>query len=396
MKIKNNYKHTITASCIGYFTQAIIITFAPLLFLTFQDSYNIRMEQITFLITINFAIQLLVDLLSAKFADKIGYRPLIIAAHILSAAGLIGLAVLPEVLPDPYTGLLASVMIYAVGGGILEVLISPIVEACPTEKEKKASMMSFLHSFYCWGLVFIVIFTTLFFTVFGIHNWRILAFIWALVPIFNIFYFSQVSIYKLNESGEGMSIKKLASSKIFWLLLVLMVCSGASEQAMIQWASVFAEAGLKVSKTLGDLFGPCLFAVLMGITRVFYSKFSGKINLRKFMIISGSLCALSYIIASFAPHPALALAGCALCGLSSGIMWPGTFSLAAEECPGSGTALFALLALGGDLGCSSGPTVVGMVAGASDGGIKSGILAGIIFPLLLVVGLLMLNKKKKA
>ena len=393
--IRNNHNHTIRASYIGYVTQAIINTFAPLLFLTFQKTYDIDIEQITLLVTINFGTQLAVDFIAAHFADKIGYKPLIVAAHLLAAAGLAGLGILPELLPDPYIGLLVAVIIYASGGGILEVLVSPIVEACPTEPSKKSAHMSVLHSFYCWGLVFIVIFSTVFFNIFGTENWKILAFVWAAVPLCNALYFTQTPILQLTGDGGGttMTIKNLFSSGLFWLLLVLMICSGASEQAMIQWASVFAEAGLGVSKSVGDLAGPCLFAVLMGISRVFYSKFSEKINLRKFMAGSSILCVASYLLASLSPNPALSLAGCALCGLSVGIMWPGTFSVAAETCPKGGMALFALLALGGDLGCSAGPTVVGFVSGAVENGIKTGVLTGIIFPALMIAGLVFLAKR---
>ena len=394
MSIKNNYNHTRRACYLGFVSHAAINNFAPLLFLTFKEVYNIPIEKITLLVTVNFGIQLLVDFISATFADKIGYRNLIVAAHIFAAGGLVGLGILPEIMPDKYIGLLIAVVCYAMGGGIIEVLVSPIVEACPTDN--KSANMSLLHSFYCWGHVFVVVISTLFFTVFGIKNWQILAFIWAILPIINAVYFSQVPINTLAESsGESMPVKKLVSTKLFWILLLLMMCSGASELAMSQWASAFAEAGLKVSKTAGDLAGPCLFAVLMGITRVFYSKFSEKINLRKFIIGSGFLCVAGYLLASLSPFPALALVGCALCGLSVGIMWPGMLSIASEKCPAGGTALFALLALGGDLGCSTGPTLVGMTAGLAGDNLKIGILTAIIFPALLILGLGLLMKRVK-
>ena len=391
MAVKTNYKHTISACYIGYVTQAIIVNFAPLLFLTFQSSYNIPLSQITLLVTVNFAIQLTVDFLAAKFADSIGYRPLAVASHLFAAAGFAGLGILPGLLP-PYLGIFIPTVLYAIGGGLLEVLISPIVEACPTDSSKKSAHMSLLHSFYCWGQVFVIIVSTLFFVIFGIHNWQILAVAWAVVPLFNAVYFSQVPIATFKNNGENTSIKSVVSSKLFWLFLLLMMCSGASEQAMVQWASMFAEAGLKISKTAGDLAGPCLFAVLMGITRVGYSKLSEKINLRIFMMGSGCLCVIGYLLASLSPDPVIALIGCSLCGLAVGIMWPGTFSLAAAKCPNAGTALFALLALGGDLGCSVGPTLVGITSGISDGGIKTGILAGIVFPVLLIFGLVLLAR----
>ena len=394
MSWKDQYQHTLRASYLGYISQAIVNNFIPLLFLTFQNSYHIPLAKITLLVTVNFSIQLFVDLLSAKFVDRIGYRVSIVSAHIFIASGLIGMSFLPDLLPDPYVGLLISIALYAVGGGLTEVLISPIVEACPTTR--KAAAMSLLHSFYCWGSVFVVLLSTLFFAAAGIENWKIMALLWALIPIANTIYFTQVPVSALVEDGQGMSIRQLFSTKLFWIFCLLMVCAGASEQSMSQWASAFAESGLKVSKTLGDLAGPCLFSVLMGISRVFYAKFSEKIRLPKFMAASGVLCVASYLVAVFAPVPILGLMGCALCGLSVGIMWPGTFSLAAEACPKGGTAMFALFALAGDLGCSTGPSLVGFVSGQFNGVLQTGLAAAILFPLAFLVGLLLFRRNHRA
>lgn len=385
-----DYKHTIFASYIGYITQAIINNFVPLLFLTLQHTYQISLSKITLLVTINFGVQLIVDSLAAHFIDKIGYKVSIVGAHLFAAVGLAGLGVFPELFSDPYIGLVAAIILYAIGGGLIEVLISPIVEACPTDK--KSAAMSLLHSFYCWGHVFVVIGSTLFFSVFGIEKWKVLALIWAAIPFLNAIYFARVPIAMLNEEGNSMSMRQLFSMKLFWVFAILMICAGASEQAMSQWSSAFAESSLKISKTLGDLVGPCLFAILMGTSRVFYSKFSEKINLQKFMIGSGVLCIISYLLAALSPYPILALIGCGLCGLSVGVLWPGAFSLAAEECPRGGTAMFAILALAGDLGCSAGPTVVGMVSNVMNGSIKAGLLVAIIFPALLITGLILCKK----
>ena len=377
-----NFKHTIYASYIGYIVQAIVNNLAPLLFLTFQRQYDISIEKIGLLITINFGVQLAVDMLSAKYVDKIGYKKAIMAAHLFAAAGLIGLGILPEVLPDAYVGLVAAICLYAVGGGLIEVLISPIVEACPTED--KVGNMSLLHSFYCWGLVGVILLSTLFFKIVGIGHWRILPVLWALVPIFNFFYFSRVPINQLVEKGEAEPAGKMMRTKIFWIFIVMMICAGASEQAMSQWASAFAEMGLHVDKTTGDLLGPCMFAVLMGVARTFYGKVSGKIRLTVFMSASAVLCVFSYLLAVFSPIPVLSLAGCALTGLSVGIMWPGTFSLAAERCPKGGTVMFAFFALAGDLGCAGGPGLVGLLSGTGSGGLKSGLLFAAIFPIVLL------------
>lgn len=390
MKLKGNYSQTINACYLGYITQAIVNNFAPLLFLTFQKSYNISLDKIALLVSFNFGVQLLVDFFAAKFVDKIGYRVSLVAAHIFASLGLIGLGFLPEMFADPYHGLLVAIVFYAIGGGLIEVLVSPVVEACPTERKEAA--MSLLHSFYCWGHVFVILTSTLYFVTIGIEHWKYLACLWALIPLVNVFLFSQVPINTLVEGDEGMSITQLCKSGVFWVLVLMMVCSGASEQGMSQWASAFAEAGLGVSKTMGDLLGPCMFAIMMGVSRVFYSKVSEKINLKKFMIGSSVLCVISYLLASFSASPLLSLAGCGLCGLSVGIMWPGSFSIASAACKKGGTAMFAFLALAGDLGCASGPAVVGAVTEALEGNLKSGVLAAIFFPVILIIGILLLNK----
>ena len=381
-----NYKHTMYASFIGYIVQAIINNFIPLLFLTFQSSYNIPISKITFLVTFNFGIQLLIDLLSAGFIDKIGYKASVVIAHIASASGLILLTILPEVFNDHFNGLLIAVMIYAIGGGLIEVLISPIVEACPTDN--KETTMSLLHSFYCWGHVGVVLISTIFFATFGILNWKWLAIFWAIVPIVNALFFMKVPIVHLIEDGEnGLTIKGLISNKIFWIMVILMICAGASEQSVSQWASTFAEKGLGVSKTIGDLTGPMFFAIMMGLSRVLYGKFGEKINIEKAMLYSGGLCLLSYLIISISPWQAFSLIGCGLCGLSVGLLWPGTFSMSSSKIRGGGTAMFAFLALAGDIGCSIGPTVVGRVSGIFNDNIKVGIITASIFPILLIIGI---------
>lgn len=392
--MKNQYNKTVVACFVGYIVQAIVNNFAPLLFLTFQRTYEIPLSQITMLVTINFGVQLLVDLLAIGFVDRIGYRASMVLAHIFSAAGLISLTILPEVFPNAFAGILASVIIYAVGGGLLEVLVSPVMEACPSDNKEKA--MSMLHSFYCWGHVGVVAVSTLFFKFVGISNWKILAVAWAIIPLGNMIAFTKVPIASLIEEGEsGYTIGKLFSMKMFWVLLIMMICAGASEQAVSQWASVFAEKGLGISKMAGDLAGPMAFAVLMGLSRAFYGKYGDRIHLEKFMIFSSILCIISYLWISLIPSPIISLIGCGICGLSVGIMWPGTFSKAAAVIPKGGTAMFALLALGGDVGCSGGPTLVGMVSSALQDNLKMGILAGIIFPLLLLVGVCMCKKQEK-
>ena len=392
--MKYSYDCTMRACFIGYIVQAIVNNFVPLLFLTFQRTYHIPLQQITLLVTFNFGIQLLTDLLSVAFVDRMGYRASMVLAHILSALGLICLTVLPEWMGHPFAGILISVIVYAVGGGLLEVLVSPVVEACPSTHKEKA--MSMLHSFYCWGHVGVVLFSSIFFKLAGIENWKLLAVLWAVIPILNALIFTRVPIAPvLPEGEEGMTIGTLFQNRTFWLLFVMMICAGASEQSVSQWASLFAEKGLGISKTAGDLAGPMAFAVLMGASRAFYGNYGEKINLDRFMAVSSVLCILSYLCLVFMPVPVLSLAGCALCGLSVGIMWPGTFSRASKALPAGGTALFALLALGGDIGCSGGPSLVGMVSGMCKGNLKIGILAALIFPVLLLTGAKFETKKDK-
>lgn len=401
--MKKNYKGTLAACFVGYGVQALINALIPLLFLTLSSQYRISLTEITWMITVNFTVQLLVDLLSALFMDRIGYRACAVLAHLCAAAGLILLTILPEIFPNPLLGLLLSVVIYAIGGGILEVLISPVVEACPTKN--KEAMMSLLHSFFCWGVIAVVLGSTLFFVTVGIEHWKWLVRLWALVPLVNAAAFTRVPIYPLVEEGEkGQSIWELFRNKYFWILFLLMFCAGASENSVSQWASSFAEKALGVNKTIGDLTGLLSFAVFMGLSRVFYSKYGEKMQqkegnssegLMRFILCSSVLCVISYLVITLTHHPAAGLLGCGLCGLSVGILWPGTFSIGAAMIKNGGTAMFALFALAGDLGCGLGPTFVGTVSGYFQDNLKCGILAAVIFPGLLTAGCLLLGRMKQ-
>ena len=391
--MKSKYQKTLIACYLGFITQAITANFTPLLFLTFHRTYQISLGRIAFISTAFFFTQLLVDLFCAKYVDRIGYRRSVIASEVFSASGLIGLAFLPSLLPDPYVGILISVIIYAMGSGLIEVLVSPIVEACPFDN--KESVMSLLHSFYCWGSVGVILLSTIFFAIFGIENWRILACIWALIPLYNTFNFISCPIESLTEEGEGLSIRQLCHIPIFWIALVLMVCAGASEISMAQWVSAYVESALGISKSIGDIIGPCLFAVMMGTSRSFYGKYGEKIDLMKFMIGSGALCLVCYLLSALAPLPFLNLVGCAVCGFSVGIMWPGTISIASQKIPLGGTAMFALLAMAGDLGGSVGPGIVGFVTQNANDNLKVGMLAGCVFPTVLVLSVLLLRRKRE-
>lgn len=388
-----DYQKTKVACYLGFVTQAISANFAPLLFLKFHNDYDISLGNIALISTFFFFTQLLVDLFCAKFVDRIGYRVCIVTSEICAAAGLVGLAFLPDLLPNPFTGIIISVIIYAVGSGLIEVLCSPIIEACPF-KNKEATM-SLLHSFYCWGAAATILISSLFFFLFGMNSWKWLAVMWALIPAINIYNFATCPIEHLVNDGNGMGVRQLFRTPVVWLAICLMICSGASELAMAQWASAYAEAALGLSKTLGDLIGPCMFAITMGISRLIFGKYGEKMDLMKFMTGSGILCVICYLLTTLSSNPVIGLTGCIVCGFSVGIMWPGTISITSKKMPAGGAAMFALLAMAGDLGGSIGPGIVGYVTQNSDNNIRVGMGIGLIFPLVLLVMLFILCKGKK-
>lgn len=413
--MKLNYTHTLYASYIGYITQAIINIFPPLVFIMFQKDFNISLTQIGLLSSFNFGIQMLIDFLAIKFIDKIGYRIPIVSAHIFAALGLFLLGILPFYI-EPYLGILICFFINAISGGLIEVLVSPIVEALPDKQKTKA--MNILHSFYCWGSMLVVIVSTLYFNIFGIENWKYMSMIWAIIPFCNIFLFANVPLNVLKTHEDNMksdntvSIRKLLSVKIVLVFVILMICAGASEQSIAQWVSLFAEVGLNVNKTVGDIFGACMFAFCMGIVRLIYGMKSESINIEKALIISSLFCVFGYIVTVFSPYPFLSLIGCGISGLSVAIMWPSVFSLASKTYNKGGTAMFAMLALAGDIGCSIGPGIVGIVSNNknisdkfsaiivnSDSiqiGLKIGILFAIIFPVLMFLVLFLFKNRKRA
>lgn len=388
-----NYQKTKIACYLGFITQAISANFAPLLFLKFHHDYQISLGNIAWISTCFFFTQLLIDLFCAKFVDRIGYRVCVVASEVCSASGLIGLAFLPEILPNPLAGILCSVILYAMGSGLIEVLCSPIIEACPFDN--KEATMSLLHSFYCWGAVGTILISTIFFLIFGIESWKWLAVLWALIPIVNIYNFATCPIEYLVDEENGMKVTELFRKPLFWIAICLMICSGASELAMAQWASAYAEAALGLSKTIGDLAGPCMFAVAMGISRVIFGKYGERIDLMKFMASSGILCVICYFLTALSSNPILGLIGCIVCGFSVGIMWPGTISISSKEFPMGGTAMFALLAMAGDLGGSIGPGIVGRVTQSAGNNIQVGMGVGLVFPFILLIMLFILYTKKK-
>ena len=390
---EKNYKKTLIACYLGFITQAIAANFAPLLFLTFHNTYTVPLGKIALIPAVFFMTQLIVDIICAQVVDKIGYRKCVVASEVCSAAGLVLLAILPDLFSDSFSGIVLSVVVYAIGSGLIEVLVSPIVEACPFEH--KEATMSLLHSFYCWGSVGVIVLSTLFFKFFGIQNWKILACLWSVVPLYNIFNFATCPIEHPTGGEKGMGIAALFRLPLFYLAVILMICAGASELSMAQWASAFAESALGLSKTAGDLTGPCLFAVTMGTCRAIFGKFGDRLNLKNFMIGSGVLCIISYLLASLSPLPIKGLFGCIICGFSVGIMWPGTISICSPRIPRGGTAFFAMLAMAGDLGGSAGPAIVGNISQLAGDNLQRGLLAGGIFPVIMIIALLMLTSTQR-
>ena len=395
----------------GYITQAIVNNLAPLLFVTFQTQYQLTLEQIGRLALTNFVAQLVVDILAVKLVDKTGYRIPAVAAHGFCVIGLVGLGVLPGIFPSPYLGLLTAVILYAVGGGLLEVIISPIVDSLPSDD--KSSAMSLLHSFYSWGQAAVILLSTLLLRLIGSANWSVLPIFWALLPLCNLILFCRVPLASTVSTQERTSMGSLLRSPDFLLALVVMLCAGASEMMMSQWASLFAEEGLGVTKVLGDLAGPCLFAVLMGVARTIYGVWGEKIQLHRALTVCGLLCVLCYSLTVLAPLPAFSLAGCALCGFAVGILWPGTLSICSARFPLGGVAMFGMLAIAGDLGCSLGPWITGIASqwaqhspalmqlgqswnfSASQTGLRFGLAAGTLFPIVLLGALAILSSRSR-
>lgn len=404
-KSAQNFKKTIFACYRGYITQGIVNNLSPLFFVIFQDHFGIDYILISALILCNFVTQVITDALAVRYVDRIGMRRAAVLAHVLAFSGLAMQGILPNILPAPYVGLVLATVINGIGGGLIEVIISPIVESCPGDA--KASAMSLLHSFYCWGQVGVVLITTLLLRVIGEDLWYVIPLLWSLLPFYNLFSFLKVPLMPAIPEDEKTPLKTLFTSKIFLIAMLLMLCAGASELAMCQWSSLFAERALGVTKVVGDLMGPCLFAVLMGIGRTVFGIWGEKIDLARALMLTAGLCVLCYIGTAVFNNAVLALLSCALCGLSVSLMWPGTFSLTSAVYPKGGTAMFGTLAILGDVGCSVGPALMGVVSTAvvesprvlaqsafrpEQLSLKVGMLFCVIFPLVIILGVAFMRR----
>ena len=391
--MKLSYKHTRLACYLGYVSQAITTTFLPLLFIRLNNEFGFSLQRLTGLIITIFISEILIDALCPKFINKIGYRASMVFANVCSAVGTAGYAVLPFLTKEPYAGFLICAVINAVGSGFDEVLVSPIVEACPTKK--KARAMALLHSYYCWGCACVVLLSTLYFRFAGVEGWRLLAALWAIIPLGNAALFCFVPIRTLEEEKGKGRFADMLKNPVFWLMCAVMICAGASELAMSQWASAFAEAGLGISKSLGDLLGPCAFAVLMGSSRVIFSRINDKTDISKILAVCAVLCIGAYFLSALSANPLVALLGCGLCGFAVAPMWPGAFSMAAKDIPNASTAMFAAFALAGDMGCTAGPSTVGFIAGAGENDIGRGLIYSAVFPAVMIACLVAIRIVKR-
>ena len=394
-----SYKSTRMACYRGYIVQGIVNNISPLFFVIFQREFGISYAMISSLILFNFVTQILVDLLCVRFVDRIGYRAAAVLAHICGTLGLVLLGLLPRVLPAPFAGLAVATIISAIGGGMIEVIISPIVDSLPADA--KDARMSLLHSFYCWGQVAVVLLTTLAVRLLGESLWWALPLFWAVLPAYNCVTFATVPLLPTVPEEEKSPLQDLFRSRTFILAMVLMLCAGASELAMSQWSSLFAEKALGVPKVMGDLLGPCLFAVFMGIGRTIYGLWGDRMDLGKALLSTAVLCVGCYLGAALFPVPLLSLLCCGLCGFSISLMWPGVLSDTAAAYPKGGTAMFGVLAVCGDLGCSAGPALTGAVSDlalgwgwAEQGGLKAGMLAAAVFPLVLIACLALSRRRR--
>lgn len=394
-KMKFTFKHTKLACYSSYMSSAVAINFPPILFIFFHKQFGLSLIDLGALISLNFGVQMITDIIGASIIDKkITCKQAAVTADALVAIGLLLLGVLPQIMSTKFLALIIATVVYSVGCGLLEVIISPIIEAIP--EDGKASNMALLHSFYCWGQMVAILFSTLLLFIIGNHNWWIISILWAIVPAFASLLFSKVPVNTLPKEEKKSAIS-LFKNKIFLLFLLLMTASGAAEIAVAQWASMFVETALGVSKTTGDLLGPCMFALLMGISRVIYAKYSEKLNLSNYIAFCGILCIISYLVMVFVPDKYIALAAVGVVGFSVGIMWPGTLSLVSLKFPLGGTVMFAYLAIFGDIGCTTGPALAAAVSENAvllGSPLKAGILACVVFPATVVVLTLLLKKMR--
>lgn len=399
MNKNTSYNGAMGACYLGYVVLAIIINLTPILFMPLQKIYHISFSQLGGLIFVNFCVQVVSDLAFGKPADRYGVRIFAILAQVCTILGLVIFAFAADLFADVFVGLVIGTVLFSIGGGLLELLLNPIAASIPINARKSAAM-NLLHSFYSWGQIFVIIVTTLLVHFWGDYIWKWIALIWTIVPILTLILFSKVKLPPIVREGKVRTpLREIVKSKYFLLIILALVMGAASEHVMGEWSSTFLERAAKLPKIIGDVAGVCLFAAMMGIGRVIYYKTGGK-HLHQIITIGAILACASYIIIALSHEPLMALASCALCGLSVSIMWPGCIVLAHERFPDAGTTMYSLLGASGDIGAAFAPWLVGIVTDVvavqhgADIGLKAGMLVVAVFPAIMVVAMLLLNKHK--
>lgn len=395
------YKSTIRACYIGNLVGALVTNLSPLLFVILMGSYNLSFEQVGRLVLINFFTQIIADLAFSKPVDTYGVRPFITLGHALVFIGFVMFAFSPRLFPhSPYTGLMLATVVFSCGGGLLELLLSAIVQAVPSDA--KAAAMSLLHSFYAWGFIVVVVLTFLMLKLFGSANWPWLFLIWSLVPLFNFFNFLRVPLPPQVPDEHRTSTRVLASTPFFIFVVLGIALGGAAEVSMSQWTSAYAETTLGLSKQTGDLLGLCLFAGLLGLGRVLYGTYGKRFDIWRVMFLGSLFAAGCYLVAALSQHPIVSLVACAFCGLGVALLWPGSVTNAAHRFPFAGASMFAILAAGGDTGAAVGPWLLGLIADQIPtdfplSPLRVGMVIGTLFPLAMAGCLLIqrhIDKKR--
>ena len=354
-----SYKSTIAACYIGSFVQAIIVNTTPILFIPLREQFGLTFQQMGLLVLINFISQVGCDILFSNAIDKYGFRRFVVAAHGLAVVGLVLFAASPLLFDRPFAGFVTATIIFSGSGGLLELLLSPIVNAIPTDE--KAGAMSVLHSFYSWGQAAVILLTTVLLFVFGRAWWQWIILIWTLVPLFNFFFLMRVPFAPNVPEEQRQGMDKILLKPFFIAALATILCGAAAELCISQWASAYLEEAMRLPKVVGDVGGVCLFAVMMGVGRLFYGMYGKKINVSLMMLIGTVGAAACYITVALSGTAVLSLLACGLCGLCVSLLWPGTLVVASEHYPLAGAWMFAILAAG-DIGASAGPWLMGVVA----------------------------------
>lgn len=354
-----SYQLTTISCFVGIFCQAVSSNITAILFIPLMTLYGLSYVHLGLLVGINFTTQVLVDIIASRLVDRYGFRVFVLPSDILAVIGLVLFGLTPVLFDNILTGLVFSTIIFSASCGLQEVMLSPIVNAIP--HNDKGPAMALMHSFYAWGQVATIIITTLFLFFFGIENWQVIVFLWALVPLVNFFMFLAAPFPGVIHENQRMTMRDLILKPFYLVALLAIMGGAATELVMNQWSSTFSEKVLELPKVTGDILGMCGFAVFLGLGRVLYGRYGSKINMNNVLVGSAAAAVVCYIAVAISPLPAISLAACAVCGLAASLLWPGTLVITAEKYPLAGAWIFAILAAAGDIGAASGPFAAGVI-----------------------------------